>query len=491
MSYLHDFLQRIRSNLRWVGAQFLGMLLLVAIGLAWTRLPDKHVWQVLLSLLIPLVLAASFLWLQASTMRALLGSEERRVKLVWGALTLVAWALVIWVAWAALDWCDDNLWDWAGYLNSQAPAQWRARIFTYQHIDDWLTLAEWILRWIVVPGLVLPCALPSAQAGWRAPWRRALRLCSNWRWWPAMIAAALAAAALPAHLFSAEPHGAVSRQIWAVVLKLTASYLAVMAAWLLLLAWAAMLFARQPQPADDGLDQRLFARLKMGRKWIWGSAGWLAAAILGGIAESIFPERIRISGWFQAPVAIAFVAAIFLLQVGLVRSMLQDERKRVRPIWGALSALLWLTLGITGSTFLSSWNHEIAGWILGWAVLPALFLPFAAGSAQWGFKLPWRRVLSVVCNWRWWLGILAAVIVGYGLSAIIHGLLSSPTTSEPAWEDVLRAHATDPVGIGAWVVLLGWFAVLVTREVTSPGSLEAASVPLPAPEAGGNVAGNP
>ncbi len=45
----------------WVAAQFWGTLLLVLAGLAWTRLPDKHAWQVLLSLLVPLLLVIAAL----------------------------------------------------------------------------------------------------------------------------------------------------------------------------------------------------------------------------------------------------------------------------------------------------------------------------------------------------------------------------------------------------------------------------------------------
>ena len=106
-------------------------MLLILIGIAWTRLPEKHVWQVALSLLLPLLLAISALELQAGTMRSFADDDGKRVKLVWGALSLLVWIVIVWLCWAMLDWCDDQIPQWAGYLNSQSPAHWRAKFLTY------------------------------------------------------------------------------------------------------------------------------------------------------------------------------------------------------------------------------------------------------------------------------------------------------------------------------------------------------------------------
>jgi hypothetical protein len=253
MSPLQDLLHRLRAGGRWIAAQFVGMLLLGLLGLAWTRLPDKHGWQVLLSLLLPLLIAAAALALQAATMRAFLASEEQRVKLLWGALTLLVWVAVVWAFWWFLDWCDDHFWGWASYLNSKAPAHWRARVLTYPHIYNWLVYAEWILRWIATPAKVIPCAIASAQWGWRLHWRRVLHLLWNWRWWLAVVLAALASVTLPTHLFAGLPQGTVSHQIWAVIFKLSASWILMMCSWVVLLAWAAVLFEPRihPNPPDE------------------------------------------------------------------------------------------------------------------------------------------------------------------------------------------------------------------------------------------------
>jgi len=246
-----DLFHRLRLSWGWVIAQFIGILLLILVGIAWTRLPEKHLWQVALSLLVPLLLVVAVLVLQTGTMRSLSDDDGKRVKPVLGALTLLAWIAVAWITWYVLDWCDDRIPQWAGYLNSQAPAHWRATFFTYQHITCWLSILEWVIRWVAVPAKVIPYAVASAQSGWRLPVRRVLHLLWNWRWWPAVVLVALVSVWLPGRFFASLPSGTVHAQIWHVTLKLAATYLLAMCSWVLLLGWAAVLFGCQKLLADE------------------------------------------------------------------------------------------------------------------------------------------------------------------------------------------------------------------------------------------------
>ena len=253
--YLNDLANRLRAARGWVVGQFGGMLLLILATLSWTRLPDKHWWEVALSLLIPVLLAICVLELQAGTVRRLADDDGKRVKLVWGAVTLLVWIAVGAAMWALLDWCDDRIWLWASYLNSKASAHGRVTVFTVEHIQRWFTVAEWVLRWVVVPGKLIPLAAASAQWGWRLPARRLLRLLWSWQWWAAVVVAALIGAWLPGHFFAGEPSGTVSHQVWTVGLKLGGAYLLAMGSWVLILAWVATLFGRQQKkpPAEEVL----------------------------------------------------------------------------------------------------------------------------------------------------------------------------------------------------------------------------------------------
>jgi hypothetical protein len=240
-----DLFRRLRLSWRWVVTQFVLTALLILAGLAWTRLPDKHWWQLALTLLVPLLLGISALELQAGTARSLADDDGRRVKLVWGAVTLLVWVAMGIAVWALLDWCDDQIPLWAGYLNSRASAHARATLFTYEHLQRWLTLVEWFIRWIVVPAKIIPYATVSAQWGWRLPWMRVIRMLWNWRWWLAVVLAALVAVELPSRFFATMPSGGVDAQVWHVVLKLAATYLLAVGSWVLLLGWVAVLFAHQ------------------------------------------------------------------------------------------------------------------------------------------------------------------------------------------------------------------------------------------------------
>jgi hypothetical protein len=242
---MRDLLMRLGRARVWVGLQFGLTLVLLAVGVVWTRLPDKHWWQVGLTLLIPVLLIVSLLELQAGTMRKLADDDGKRVKLVWGAVSLLVWLAVVWVSWWILDKCDDHIWEWAGYLNSKAPASWRARTFTYAHIALWLQWTEWVFRWIAVPAKVTVWAGATAQWGWRVPIRRILRVLWNWQWWLVVTVLALVAVRWTGHWFDADPTGTVAAQEWSVGLKLAGVYLLGVGAWVLMLAWWAVLFDGQ------------------------------------------------------------------------------------------------------------------------------------------------------------------------------------------------------------------------------------------------------
>jgi len=236
----------------WIIAQFAGMIVLILLGLTWTRIPDKTTWEVLVTLAMPLLLIVAVLLLQTATMRRLMDYEHARIRLVWSVLFLGFWVALGLIACLLLDWCDARIPNWASYLNSRFSAHSRATVFTYEHLQRWLSLAEWVFRWILVPGKLTLNAMATVQWGWRAPFRRVLRLIFSWRWWLAVVICSLIAVAWPSTFFEGVPHGTVSHQVWAVTLKLAAVYFLAIAAWLILLAWAATLFSAAKPAADPG-----------------------------------------------------------------------------------------------------------------------------------------------------------------------------------------------------------------------------------------------
>jgi len=464
VNLFRDLSRRLRQSHRWVVLQFVGTALLILVGILWTRLPEKHIWQVALSLLLPLLLAASALALQAGTVRALADDDGKRVLLAWGAISLLFWIVVAWVAWALLDSCDERIWNWASYLNSQAPAHLRARLLTYEHIGNGLRGLEWILRWIVVPAKVIPFAAASAQWGYKLPWRRVLRLLWNWQWWLGVVLISLLAVWLPGWFFTGIPHGAVSAQVGRVGLKLFTSYLLGVGGWVLLLGWGSALFsALGPLPERDGLTE-LFHRLRLSRRWVAAQFVWLALFIATNraIANFLSGDSGLQAGLSIAVGTVLFIAGLAIL-AGISRSQLSDQTKPVRFIWGALLLVVWIVVGLVIAFSLSLWYTPIAPLVVGWIVTPALLLPFAVTSAVWGTRLPWKRVLRVMLNWRWWLGVLIAA-----LAIVLSHLLDTAVVVSQAWVAELKMGIANLLQLGVWILLLGWLAVLFARTISPP-----------------------
>lgn len=267
--------RRLLRSWRWALAELVGVALLIAAGLLWTRIPERNLVQVGLTLLLPVLIAVGFLALQAGTIRSLLGgrrpvrdldrdpdpdldgqdeSEDdapARTPLLWGAAILLPLVAAACLLILQVDRFDDRIGPWAGYLNSRLAAGLRARIFTYPHLVTGLKRAGWFLRWVAIPGLLLPLAASAGTGLRRLPWRGVLRVWLGWRWWPVLLVLALAGEAWPVTLFTADPRGTVEEQMSRLALRLLAAYALAVVSWILALTWTAALVSYDPNRADD------------------------------------------------------------------------------------------------------------------------------------------------------------------------------------------------------------------------------------------------
>jgi hypothetical protein len=244
----------------WMAAQFVGVALLIVAGLAWTRIPEKHAGQVLLTMLMPILIAAGFMLLQSGTMRSMLRRltaeslpESTRVMLIWGATTLLLWIALGWLFWIQVDRFDDRIFAWSGYLNSRFGAHARSHFATFEHFVVWLGWAAWLLRWVFVPGLMLPLACSASFGLRRMPWKRVAAVWLDWRWWPAVLVLALVGQAWPVAFFDGMPHGTVHAQVWRAIFKVFSAYILAVGCWVVSLAWVATLLAGL-RSGDDELE---------------------------------------------------------------------------------------------------------------------------------------------------------------------------------------------------------------------------------------------
>jgi len=167
----------------------------------------------------------------------------------------------------------------------------------------------------------------------------------------------------------------------------------------------------------------------------------------------------------------------------LARSMMGTEPRPARLVWGLLSMLLWAAVGLALAIGLSLWYHPVAAWIAGWFVAPALLLPFAAASAVWGLRLPWRKAAEMLLNWKWWLGVLWAVVAGVALPAAVSAAFADEAGHVSLWNVCLRTSIGGLLEVGTWVILLAWLAVLFghRQEPGSQSPQDEALLPVPVP----------
>ena len=78
----------------------------------------------------------------------------------------------------------------------------RATLFTYEHIQTWLTLLVWIFRWVAVPAK----AIATTSAQWAGGYRVQVSDSSTGGRRPTAVIAALVAVRLPSHFFTGLPH---------------------------------------------------------------------------------------------------------------------------------------------------------------------------------------------------------------------------------------------------------------------------------------------
>ncbi len=72
-------------------------------------------------------------------------------------------------------------------------------------------------------------------------------------------------------------------------------------------------------------------------------------------------------------------------------------------------------------------------WICAGSSLPAKVIPYAVATAQWGWRMPWRRVLRILWNWRWWPAVVVAPLLAVWLPAKSFTELPHGTVSAQVW----------------------------------------------------------
>lgn len=244
--------------------QFLGNVAIFFVFVSWLHIDLATRWQVFLNGLVGLIVIVGALLLHGGTLNyySELSQNKDKEATFFPAFKNALKHLLAFAIWVAILYfllhfvakLDDYQYEFPGYLRSEFPA-WLRRIFSENALDNIYTGFVACLRWIVVPGLLLPLGSLCASSGFRGflkfpAWGRSLR---NLPYWIVLVVAALIGVYCTGKLmgWTLNPdRAAVTKEgIW-LGFRLFIAYLLALFSWL----WVCSMLARarfQPEPPAE------------------------------------------------------------------------------------------------------------------------------------------------------------------------------------------------------------------------------------------------
>lgn len=173
-SSLKDALVLAVNNWRLWLLQFLGNAALFLAFVWWLRISEAHWWQLLFSSLLIALIAAAALLLHGGTLNYYVSAHEDKTaklppafrKALQHLPAIFVWTLIFFLLRWLIGRLDHYDITFPGYLRSEFPA-WLRRMISEPRLDSIYSALVSVLRWIVLPGLLLPFALLCADRGFR------------------------------------------------------------------------------------------------------------------------------------------------------------------------------------------------------------------------------------------------------------------------------------------------------------------------------------
>jgi hypothetical protein len=235
-----------RSWRLWL-IQLVANLLLFLLLAAWLLIPVANSWQLALNALLAILFAVALLVLHAGTLNyfydAARGSSSHLRSAFLRAwrhvLPIAIWVAIICLLFMLVDRADTFTYRESvpAYLRSVLPVLLRRHIA----LSFLMSAYEWIvftLRWILVPGLLLPFLLSVAEFGFRGfgtagfvAWTKAIR---SLTYWLVLIAAAVIGVIATTRLMAMTPDfrtTTLRQETSSLVIRLSLAYILAVSAW--------------------------------------------------------------------------------------------------------------------------------------------------------------------------------------------------------------------------------------------------------------------
>lgn len=258
------FKDSLRSWRLWL-IQFFANLFLFALFAGWLLLPVANARYLILNILLVLIFLLAVLVLQGGTLNYFysLGHDEiatlrdgfaRALRNVLAVAVAAGASYLLWIVAGKADAWQETL---PAYLRSMTPMFFRKHmnLAVYQDLGD---AGLFALRWIVVPGLVLPFLTSASRLGFRGfgspgltGWKTSVRSIS---YWGVVVLSALLGVLATEKIMGWTPDFRTSTftgETASLILRATASYLLGLFAWLLVCSAAGRGSGNDSQAPED------------------------------------------------------------------------------------------------------------------------------------------------------------------------------------------------------------------------------------------------
>lgn len=226
--------------------QFVGNPLLFLLFAGWLLIPVANTLYIILNALVAILLLAGTAKLHGGTLNYFsennINSDVPLKKMFLRALRniipLLICVAVIYFLWMLTDKFDDLQQTFPTYLRSTLSASVRKHISVSALENAFATIA-FALRWILIPGLILPFAAAASNNGFRglavSGFRRMKNAIGSFSYWLILTLAAMVGVYATETILDSTPNFATStyhHEMFSLVLRLVISYALALIAWM-------------------------------------------------------------------------------------------------------------------------------------------------------------------------------------------------------------------------------------------------------------------
>jgi hypothetical protein len=201
---------------------FLGNAILLWLAYEWLSIPESSMMRLTESILLAAVLMIAALWLHGSALAHFASEDRSKLRPALGAalkhlFALFVLSLFVVVIYMALVGWDSSMETTTGTLKT---------------VSD---VALWLLRWLILPVLLLPLAANVATKGFRGYTPAAWRVSKRFIYWIEVVVLLLAGIWVPLKIVTWVPKlDGFALQFTSVLVRFFVAYLLFVVAWLLL-----------------------------------------------------------------------------------------------------------------------------------------------------------------------------------------------------------------------------------------------------------------